>query len=238
MEKPRHRELKRDLKGKGLAWGAAFLSPAALLTISLFGNYWPSQPEFRILILGIFLFAAACTDCHSRIIPNWIAIPLAFWGVCAAAAANSFAQDLVWLENEGGFSMLFIEVISLRTSLAALGICFGIMFFVHLIGGAGAGDVKLCGGVGAAIGIEQGVLLICYAYILAAISILVVATIKGGFFKICESTIKFIAKGIFPNRVSKIDEETEKQLNQSVPFALFLAIAWPVSILLNNIEFS
>jgi prepilin peptidase CpaA len=81
------------------------------------------------ILLGI---VACVSDLKVRKIPNWIAVVL-------AATAVPFHGFM-----DGGRGLLW--------SLGGLAVGFSVLLVVHLIGGAGAGDVKFMGGVGAWIG--------------------------------------------------------------------------------------
>ena len=83
-------------------------------------------------ILAFALVGAAITDVRSSKIPNIITFPLAALGLCIHGISNGI---------EG---LLF--------SLEGLGLGFGLLLIFYMLGGMGAGDVKLLGAVGAIIG--------------------------------------------------------------------------------------
>ena len=85
-----------------------------------------------ITILSFSLIGAAITDVRSSKIPNAITFPLA----CIGLAIHSISDGL-----EG---FLF--------SLEGLGLGFSLLLVFYILGGMGAGDVKLLGAVGAVIG--------------------------------------------------------------------------------------
>ncbi len=85
-----------------------------------------------ITILAFALIGAAITDVRSSKIPNIITFPLAALGLCIHGIADGI---------EG---MLF--------SLEGLALGFGLLLIFYMLGGMGAGDVKLLGAVGAIIG--------------------------------------------------------------------------------------
>ena len=85
-----------------------------------------------ISILSIALIGAAVTDVRSSRIPNIITFPLAGLGL------------MIHSVSDGLDGFLF--------SIQGLGIGFGLLFVFYLLGGMGAGDVKLLAAVGAIIG--------------------------------------------------------------------------------------
>ena len=85
-----------------------------------------------ITILALALVAAAITDIRSSKIPNLITFPLAMLGVIIHSVANGL----------DGFIF----------SLEGFGLGFGLLLIFYMLGGMGAGDVKLLGAVGAIIG--------------------------------------------------------------------------------------
>jgi prepilin signal peptidase PulO-like enzyme (type II secretory pathway) len=94
---------------------------------------------------------AAVTDLRARRIPNWLTLTVALAGL---------AQSLTsW------------SAISLKQSICGLLAGFAVTFLLYIIGGRGAGDVKLAAGIGAWLG-PSAVLIVLAA---AAIVSLVIA---------------------------------------------------------------
>ena len=87
---------------------------------------------FLMTVLTLALLGAAITDVRSSKIPNLITFPLMLVGLIAHGYFNGLE----------GF--LF--------SLKGFGIGFSLLFIFYMLGGMGAGDVKLMGAVGAIIG--------------------------------------------------------------------------------------
>ncbi len=88
--------------------------------------WWPT-----VIVLGVATF----TDLRSRRIPNWLVFP--FFG-CGFVV-------WVWLHGWQGA----------QQSLSGAGLGLLIYGFLFLMGGMGAGDVKLCAAIGAWIGPYQ-----------------------------------------------------------------------------------
>ena len=91
--------------------------------------WWPT-----LAVLGV----ATITDLRSRRIPNWLVLPFLLAGIvisCWLQGWHGLGQSL------GGASLGFV--------------IFGVLFWM---GGMGAGDVKLCAGIGAWVGPQQLIL--------------------------------------------------------------------------------
>lgn len=100
------------------------------------------------LSVGVILVVvvAAVIDIRTRKIPNWLTLPSCLVGVCLN----------IFHEGWGG----------LQNSLSGLAVGFLLLIFVYLLGGMGAGDVKLLSAVGAFLGPR----LVFYAFIWMALS--------------------------------------------------------------------
>jgi prepilin peptidase CpaA len=83
-----------------------------------------------ILIVGSVtcVSIAAIIDLSTRRVPNWLTIP----GICIGLCANGYLTGAEGVKS------------------SALGVCTGflLLFFAYLLGGMGAGDVKLLSAVG------------------------------------------------------------------------------------------
>lgn len=83
-------------------------------------------------IVAAYMATAAATDLHSRRIPNWLTVPMALAGVA--------------------FHVLAPTGIGLGASLLGLAVGFSLLLVPYVIGGGGAGDVKLLAALGAWLG--------------------------------------------------------------------------------------
>lgn len=99
-----------------------------------------------IMMLVVLVMTAIYTDLRWSRIPNWLTAPAMGLGVVGHA----------WLGGVDG--ALF--------SVAGLGTGLGLFFLIYLVGGIGAGDVKLVAAVGSIIGVT-GVLSVGLLSVLA-----------------------------------------------------------------------
>ena len=86
---------------------------------------------FGVLVVA-FTLCAAVIDIRTRKIPNWLTVPFCLAGI---------AFNLIWQGWAG-----------LQASLLGFAAGFAIMFVLLLIGGGGAGDLKLMAALGAWLG--------------------------------------------------------------------------------------
>src|SRR6185437_14183974 len=93
---------------------------------------------FSVLVVA-FTLCAAAIDVRTRKIPNWLTVPFCVAGI---------AFNLIWRQWAG-----------LQDSLLGFAAGFAIMFVLLLIGGGGAGDLKLMAALGAWLGPRQIVLV-------------------------------------------------------------------------------
>ena len=113
------------------------------------------------------MIAAAVIDGWKLKVPNWLTFPLILSGW-----ALGLFHDFDWLPVSTGFG-------GIGASLAGTMVGFALLYPIHMIGGMGAGDVKMQMGFGAWIGSFYGLSagdahpgamwIVFYAFCLAAI---------------------------------------------------------------------
>jgi len=100
-----------------------------------------------IAFIGVFTLVAAVCDFRTKKLPNLLTVP-------AFVAAIVFHITVGALEGGLGGSMR-----GLGFAMGGFGVGFGILLVLWLIGGGGAGDVKLMGALGAWFGAKQTLVL-------------------------------------------------------------------------------
>lgn len=98
-----------------------------------------------IVILFVALIAASLTDIARRRVPNYITFPLAAFGLLYHLFAS----------GTNGFIFSFSGIL----------VGFGLLILFYLMGGMGAGDVKLMGAVGSILGPVN----VLYAFVYSAL---------------------------------------------------------------------
>jgi prepilin peptidase CpaA len=111
------------------------------------------------IILTLVVVVAAWHDIRTRHIPNWIPVSGALLGVVFQ----------IWHSGlQGGLTSIFG---------AALGL--GIFLPLYMLGGMGAGDVKLFGAVGALVGPASLIIVFVFTGLLGGLAAGILAAWKG-----------------------------------------------------------
>lgn len=113
------------------------------------------------LLLTLVLIASV-TDVRSRMIYNWTTYP----GIAAALAIN-LATAVLSADAVARWEWL-VGWVGWAESLKGLAACGGLMLVCFVFFGIGGGDVKLMAMVGAFLGLEQGLEVLLWTFILGA----------------------------------------------------------------------
>lgn len=116
----------------------------------------------RYIILALFLGCAMYYDAKSSRIPNKL-------NIAAALAGIAINLMITW----GVPGLLF--------ALKGLATGFALLFAMYLLGGVGAGDVKLFAAIGAITGVAYTLSATMYSLLAAAVIGIVFMVIKGEF---------------------------------------------------------
>ena len=109
--------------------------------------------------LLILVGAAAVTDLRVRRIPNWLTFTVVFAGV--------------------GQSFTPLAGTTVKESLLGLSAGFAVTFLLYMMGGRGAGDVKLSAGIGAWIGPWPVIVVLMVAAIVSLAIALGTSAVRG-----------------------------------------------------------
>ena len=123
--------------------------------------------------LTLGLLAAAITDVRESRIPNWVTFSLAGFGIGVQC----------WEHGWGG--LLF--------SLEGLMVGLACLLFFYVMGGMGAGDVKLLGAIGAILGPGQVLYVFAFTAILGGFYSVALLSNQGGVGYACERVRHFLA---------------------------------------------
>lgn len=107
----------------------------------------------KLLAVAVFVTTALVTDLRTLKIPNWLTVS----AFVAGLAFHAITQD--------GWNRLTF-------ALGGFAVGFGVMLVLWLIGGSGAGDVKLMGALGAWIGATSWLMVFLFTGVLACVTVL------------------------------------------------------------------
>jgi prepilin peptidase CpaA len=115
--------------------------------------------DYMIIFLGVILIIASIQDVISLRIPNWITLP-------------GLAVGLSYFSLTRGYEGFLFSLIGALTG-------FGLLIIPYIIGGTGAGDVKLMGAVGSVLGAQGVFIVFVISYILGGAYALFLLASKG-----------------------------------------------------------
>lgn len=192
-------------------WLAAAIVPLLIapLWFALPVDFLTPARTFAGLVLVLLLVCTSFTDLKSRKIYNWASYTAAVWGLLLCVLPHPFSTGSIGLvQSVSGFLT-----------------CFVLMLVPYTLARGGAGDVKLAAAIGALLGVGDGLLVIAFAYIIAAICILGWSIIRNGPLSLARAlTQKFAAK-YFPQYFHAPSMQQKLLLDQPIPLAGFFAAA-------------
>ena len=154
--------------------------------------------------------AAGAVDFYRFRVPNAITFPLLLTGLAFHTAVGSM---------EG-----------LKMSLLGAAVGFGVLFLLYLIGGMGAGDVKLLSGIGAWLGAAMALQIVLFAALAGGVYAVVLmvwhakgretlARLQVGFFQL-------VTVGRYFSRDDAVQAmvRSEEGRKRAVPFGTMLAV--------------
>lgn len=157
--------------------------------------------EISVIVLavavGIYTVVAAAWDIRFRRIPNWLNIAALLLGLIYQCSFHGWA--------------------GLGIAAGGFGIGFGTLFILWLIGGGGAGDVKLLGALGAWLGFQS------------TVQVIVITTMLVGMLQLGRVIIGISKDGYSKTQrrlsMKRTDGTRKTNIKRTVPFAVPVAIA-------------
>ncbi|ADL11780.1 peptidase A24A prepilin type IV [Acetohalobium arabaticum DSM 5501] len=148
------------------------------------------------ILLGIILAVAMWIDIKDKIIPNWLTFSLMLLGL------------IINLSIDGWSGLLF--------SLQGLGVGLAIFLIPFVLGGLGAGDVKLVAGIGAVKGVKF--------VLLDSLVIAIVGGIISLFILIQEKKLgRMIKKVIYRLPFKSLSDREDQEGNDAFPYGVAVA---------------
>ncbi|MGA1839217.1 MAG: prepilin peptidase [bacterium] len=146
---------------------------------------------FPIIFLSVILLIAAIGDLRTRRIPNWLTFSTIIVGIIYHSYRN------------GSQGFLF--------SLKGVFLGFAFLMVFYFMGGMGAGDVKLMGGVGGLLGPKGVFTAFLFTALLGGIYSVVLIISQGGFKDIVKRYRMMIKTFILTNRMAYIPPENREK---------------------------
>ena len=171
-------------------------------------SWWPTM---------VVVATATVTDLRSKRIPNWLVLPFLGLGLLIAP----FRPDAVFCP--AGATGIF-HWQGLVQSLEGLGLgllVFGVMF---VMGGMGAGDVKLVAAVGAWIGAKQLFVAMVLTGLAGGVMILCWAVYAGFMKDLLVGTVDLVLSWLGRSERPEEDRTIGNPLKRKIPYAPAIAV--------------
>lgn len=160
-------------------------------------------PMLILVITVVTVLSAAIYDYRSRLIPNVITFAAMLTGLVLHSAHTGW--NGLWF------------------SFAGLGLGGGMLLVFYLLGGMGAGDVKLLASVGALLGSEK-VFAAFVVTVMAGGLLALVQLIRAYSFKSIFSRIKNSVRGFSYQKHFCLDDKIENPIKNTLPYGVAIAI--------------
>jgi prepilin peptidase CpaA len=157
-------------------------------------GWWPTL---------VAVSAATITDLYSRRIPNWLVFP--YWLAGIVVRGMLFGWHGIW------------------QSFAGAGVAIGIFGVFFLLGGMGAGDVKLCAAVGAWVGPAQILFALVFTGLAGGLLVVVWATLGGFLMDLFKGTGDLMA-GWKRGMILDPEATIENPKRRKIPYAPAIAV--------------
>ena len=205
---------------------------AALSLPLVVGPLWclAGQTTSNILgtLAGFVLLAAlamsAVTDIRSHKIYNWVTYSAFLWALLINIAASLLATDQDFPTRAVAAGPDMLGGVGIGQCLVGAALCFTITLLGYRLSGIGAGDVKLATVIGAVLGIQQGVYSVIYAYVVAAVAIIVWSAWTNGPLTLLKAGLRTVGAlfgFLWPFQPTADDHQL---LMQPVPLGPYFAI--------------
>jgi len=172
----------------------------------------------QILAVVVFTFVAAVWDTRTKKIPNRLTVP----AFCLALAYHAVAGFATAGFAGMGERLLF--------ALAGFGTGFGILLVLFLIGGGGAGDVKMMGALGAWLGAYDTLFVFLVSALLALFGSGLILTVE-----VLSKNFGYVRRRYFQRRAdeqgslseerSKTNATRNRERRRIMPYGVPVALA-------------
>jgi prepilin peptidase CpaA len=164
------------------------------------------------VFLLLLTATAAVTDLRVHKIYNWTTYP----GILMALVVNTF---------ENGWETGTRNSPGLEGSAIGLAACGGLMLISFVFFNVGGGDVKLIAMIGAFLGLEKGVEVVLWTFVLGGAAGLALLIWRVGFIRLVAGTVRHVLWSLRLVSWLPLSEAERKQLQPSLYLAPSAVIA-------------
>jgi prepilin peptidase CpaA len=175
------------------------------------------------VVLALFGTVAAVTDIWKFKVHNWLTFPLLLSGLAYHACLPA-GRGLGFAIGGSAFGFL-------------------ILLIFYVVGGVGAGDVKLLAGCGAWLGLHSTFYLFIFAGLATGIYAVCLMVFQGGLFntiisfQLMGAQIDAFFRHLGPDeRVEQIVANKDDRRKRLIPFAAMVAVGFLALLILNHWE--
>ncbi|HMP06290.1 MAG TPA: A24 family peptidase, partial [Lacipirellulaceae bacterium] len=179
------------------------------------GSQPPLAATLAGLILALVAATATITDLAEHRIPNWITYPAILWWLginIAASTAWGASRAAAW------------GAVGWQESVLGMVALFGVMLIIFSFTGGGAGDVKLCGSIGALLGLNRGVDAVLMAMVAAGLVLALWLVVRHGPRRLFDATLRPLAWRVLPRWVDAPTEDHLRLMATPAPLGPFFAL--------------
>ena len=166
----------------------------------------------NLLLLGV-LIIAMITDIHGNRIPNWLTLPAIIIGL--------------------GINFILAGACGLLFSIEGLILGMGLFIVLYMLGGMGAGDVKLMGVVGTMLGPQMVLWAALYTAIIGGIYALAVIAFHPRTRAIRTALMEMV-KGVIYSRSLKYNRPVNEEKPPKLCYGVAIAMGTVAAVILKT----
>lgn len=198
----------------------------AALTAAVTDALWQRIPNF--ITYTTFVWVLALNAVASIGAPAVTPTDSTFAVATASAAVPATNADELWTDAKW---RQVVTSISLSNSLAGGVGCFVMMSLVYGLSEGGAGDVKIAAALGAGLGIERGLSMLIWTYLIAGTLMLVIVCMRTGPVLLVKTLLQYVFNLLLPRWSTPPSDEQRALMRTPVPLGPSFAIGMFVASL-------
>ncbi|HZZ73400.1 MAG TPA: A24 family peptidase [Pirellulales bacterium] len=169
-------------------------------------------------LLLVLVSIAGYTDVRRRLIYNWTTYP----GIIAAFVLNAVPEVVT---ADAHFLRSTLGCIGLEDCAQGFALCGGLMVAGFILFGIGGGDVKLLAMVGAFLGVEQGLEVLLWTFVLGGIWGAVLLIWRVGAWRLVQRVFQWSWSYVRWTTIPELTAEERRLFRSDLFLAPFMGIA-------------